>query len=615
MDIPSVNSAVSPVRKWGMLVVLSLALAVIILDTTILNVALASIIRDLQTDIQSIQWVITAYSLTLASLTITGGRLGDIFGKKKMFMLGAVLFAVGSFVASVSTNVPMLIIGESIIEGIGAALMMPATASLLVENFFGRERAIAFGVWGGIAGASAALGPILGGYLATNYSWRWGFRVNLIVVGLLIIGSLLIPAAKKLADKPKLDFVGVLLSASGMFSLVFGLIESSTYGWWQAKAVFTAFAYIVTPWWGLSVVPIFILIGFVILGFFLLWEYGYEKKGRTPLVSLSLFKNRTFTSGVATTTVMSLGQTGLIFAIPVFLQSVRSMDAYHTGLSLLPMSLSLLVVAPLSAVLSKKISPKVLIGLGLFINCLAYVVLYYTLNLETTSHDLILGLALFGIGMGFVMSQVNNITLSAVEPHQAGEASGLNATLRQVGSTLGSAIMGAILIGALGSQMAGGVDSSVVIPNELKPILAEAMQTQSSNVEFGGGAQVNGQLSDDVKTEVLRIGHQATVDASKQTLAFGGLFAFLGFLSACILLPGKKRIMKDDAISEPPLLASPLAGGGIANSERPPRAFDTSMIGELIALDASRIASGKPGIGDEVRVLIDELRADSMNSF
>ncbi|MFA5946057.1 MAG: MFS transporter [Patescibacteria group bacterium] len=603
MDIPAVLPiVVSPVRKWGMLVVLSLALAVIILDTTILNVALASIIRDLQTDIQSIQWVITAYSLTLASFTITGGRMGDIFGKKRMFMFGAVLFAVGSFIASVSMNVPMLIAGESIIEGIGAALMMPATASLLVENFFGRERAIAFGVWGGIAGASAALGPILGGYLATNYSWRWGFRVNLIVVGLLIIGSLLIPKVKILEKKPRLDFVGVLLSATGMFSLVFGLIESSTYGWWKAKAVFTAFDYLVTPWWGLSVVPIFILVGFIILGIFLTWEALYEKRGKIPLVSLGLFKNRTFTSGIATTAIMSLGQTGLIFSLPVFLQSVRGLDAYHTGLSLLPMSLSLLVVAPLSAILSKKISPKVLIALGLFINCLAYVVLYHTLNLDTTSHDLMPGLALFGIGMGFVMSQVNNITLSAVKPQQAGEASGLNATLRQVGSTLGSAIMGAILIGALGSQMAGGVDSSTVIPSELKPILASAMQTQSSNVEFGGGAHINGQLSDDVKTEVLRIGHQATVDASKQTLAFGGLFAFLGFLSACILLPGKKRIAKDDSISE-------------VVSSVPSRAFDTSMIGELIALDASRIASGKPGIGDEVRVLIDGIRADSMNSL
>ncbi len=600
---------VSPVRKWGMLVVLSLALAVIILDTTILNVALASIIRDLHTDIQSIQWVITAYSLTLAALTITGGRMGDIFGKKRMFMLGAVLFAIGSFIASISTSVPMLVAGESIIEGVGAALMMPATASLLVENFFGRERAIAFGVWGGIAGASAALGPILGGYLATNYSWRWGFRVNLIVVSLLIIGSLLIPAAKYIEKKPKLDLFGVLLSAFGLLSLVFGLIESSTYGWWKASELFVAFSHTITMPWGLSVVPFFILIGVVILAIFMGWECYYEKIGKTPLVSLNLFTNRTFSSGIATTAVMSLGQTGLIFALPVFLQSVRGLDAYHTGLSLLPMSLALLVVAPLSAFMSKKVSPKFLISLGLFINTIAYVVLYYTMKVSSTGIDLAPGLAIFGIGMGMVMSQVNNITLSAVEPRQAGEASGVSATLRQVGSTLGSAIMGAILIGSLGSQLSSGVQSSSVIPENLKPTLADAMKTQSSNVEFGGGAVVKGSIPDNVKAEIVRIGHESTVEATKQTLAFGGLFALLGFLSAAILLPGKKKMAKDDAISEAHV--SHHVPKPADHPVLPLREFDMDMIGELIAVDKARTALGKPGIGNDVRAVIDAAQMDS----
>ena len=171
----------SAFRKWGSLVVMSFAVLIIVIDTTLLNVSLGNIIRDLGTNIQSLQWVITSYSLTLAALTVTGGRLGDMFGRKKMFMLGAIIFAVGSFIASISTNFPMLLIGESIIEGIGAALMMPATSALLVANFKGRDRALAFGVWGGVAAGGAAIGPILGGYLATNFSWRWGFRINVFV--------------------------------------------------------------------------------------------------------------------------------------------------------------------------------------------------------------------------------------------------------------------------------------------------------------------------------------------------------------------------------------------------------------------------------------------------
>jgi MFS family permease len=168
------DAPLSPFRKWGSLVVLSLALAIIVIDTTLLNVSLKTIINDLHTNIESMQWVITAYSLVLAAFTITGGRLGDLFGRKKMFMLGAVIFAIGSFLASISENVGTMIAGEAIIEGIGAALMMPATASILVANFKGKERGIAFGIWGGIAAASSAIGPILGGWLTTNYSWLAG---------------------------------------------------------------------------------------------------------------------------------------------------------------------------------------------------------------------------------------------------------------------------------------------------------------------------------------------------------------------------------------------------------------------------------------------------------
>lgn len=528
-------------RKWGILIVLSLALAIIILDTTILNVALSSIIRDLDTNIQSVQWVITAYSLTLAALTITGGRMGDIFGRKRMFVLGAFLFAVGSFIASISSTVPMLIAGESIIEGIGAALMMPATASLLVSNFRGRERAIAFAIWGAIAGASVALGPVLGGYLATNYSWRWGFRVNLIVVGLLILGSFLIPSGRGERRKLGLDVGGVVLSAVGMLSLVFGIIESSKYGWFKALKTFELFGYELAFPFDMSVVPLFMLTGIGILSVFLFWEHRRERLGKTPLVSTKLFQNRMFTSGVFTTAIMSLGQTGLVFSLPVFLQSVRGLDAYHTGLALLPMSLGLLVMSPLSAVLGRKIAPKYLITFGLLLNTIAYVVLWFTLAVDTTAADLIPGLVIYGVGMGFVMSQINNVTLSAVEIHEAGEASGVNNTLRQVGSTLGSAIMGAILVGVLGTQLVQGVEASQVIPNDLKPQLAKVVETQTSNIEFGGGARLDGGLSAELKAEIVVIGHAATVSAAKRTLVYGALFALLGFITALVFLPATKN--------------------------------------------------------------------------
>src|SRR4051794_11793969 len=202
----------STLRKWAPLPVLSLALAIVIIDTTLLNVSLETLIRELHTTLQSLQWVISAYSLTLAALTVTGGRLGDLFGRKRMFMLGAVLFAVGSFIASISRSVPMLIVGESIIEGIGAALMMPATASLLIAKYRGHDRAIAFGIWGGVAAAASAIGPIVGGFLTTHFSWRWGFRINVGVVALLLLGSFVL-GDEPVTGRKRIDGVGVFLSA------------------------------------------------------------------------------------------------------------------------------------------------------------------------------------------------------------------------------------------------------------------------------------------------------------------------------------------------------------------------------------------------------------------
>ncbi len=585
--------------KWGMLVILSLALAIIILDTTILNVALSSIIRDLHTTIQKMQWVITAYSLTLAALTITGGRLGDLFGRKRMFVVGAVLFAIGSFLASISTNVEMLIAGEAIIEGIGAALMMPATSSLLVVNFRGRDRAVAFGIWGAIAGAAAALGPILGGYLATNYNWRWGFRINLVVIVALLIGSVLIPESRDDKQKKELDFVGVLLSALGMLSFVFGIIEASTYGWWKAKAVFVAFNHAINLPGNLSVVPLFILLGILILIGFGWWEVRRERLGHTPLVSMKLFQNRPFTAGVSTTVVLSLGQTGLIFALPVFLQAVRGFNAFQTGVALLPMALALLIVAPLSATLGKKIQPKLLINLGLLINIAAYLVLRLTLNVDTAAVNLIPGLAMFGIGMGLVMSQINNLTLSAVPLEQAGEASGVNNTLRQVGSTLGSAIIGTILIATLGNGLIKGVNESLIIPEALKPTISQAMQSQTSNVEFGGGAEIQQEIPVQIKDELTRIGHQATVNANKESLLYGALFALLGFLVS-LLLPSAKATSKQmqDLKQEKKLPIVPRA-----------QPLTTDLIAALIQTDVQYKQQGRIGVGMEVRALIDALNA------
>lgn len=523
------------IAKWLPMVILSLALMIIIIDTTVLNVSLKTIANDLHGNLQGLQWVITAYALTLAALTITGGRLGDLFGRKKMFMVGAVIFAIGSFMASISSSVGMLLVGESLVEGIGAALMMPATSSLLVANYKGRDRAVAFGIWGGIAAASSAIGPIIGGFLTTNYSWRWAFRINVFVALVLLAGSLIIAESRDKTEKQELDFVGVLLSAFGLLAFVYGIIESASFGWWKAKAPFQVFGHN-TIGGTFSPTPLALAVGVILLAAFGWWQYRIEKQGHTPLVSLGLFKNRQFTSGTLVMAFLSLGMVGLVFALPVFLQSVRNLDALHTGIALLPMSLVMLFVAPASAVLSKKVTPKRLIQAGLVFAAAASVVLHGAINASATAADFVPGLMLFGVGMGLVMAQVSNLALSAVSVEQSGEASGVNNTLRQVGSSFGSAIIGAVLLATLSSNLASGINKSQVIPQNLKPQLSQSIAAEAANVELGGiSKDISAELPANVDAELTAIVHQSSAEGSRKAILYTGIFVAVGFIISWFL--------------------------------------------------------------------------------
>lgn len=467
-------------HKWGKLAVLSLAVAIIVIDTTLLNVSLRNIIVDLNTNFTQIQWVITIYSLVLAAFTITGGRLGDLYGRKRMFMLGAILFAIGSFIASISMNVGQLLVGESIIEGVGAALMLPATASLIVTNFKGRDRAIAFAFFGAMAGGASALGPILGGWLTTNYSWRWGFRINVVVVIILLLGSVLIKDARDELEKKEIDWLGVVLSSTGLLALVFGIIQSADYGWWMAKQAFDVFGLDVTPA-GLSIAPVAIAVGIVLLFLFGVWQWYREKRGHTPLVSLHMFENRQFVSGMAVTTALSLTLTGLIFILPIYYQVVHGLDALATGKALFPMSLALFITSPASLVLAKKVKPKAIIMAGLTITALAIYVMIRALTAGVQVNSLIPGLVLFGIGAGLVFSQINNLTLSAVDPNLSGEASGVSNTMRQVGASFGSALIGAALFASIASQIGVQIQADNTIPaNARDRIVAQARETSKN---------------------------------------------------------------------------------------------------------------------------------------
>ncbi len=532
------------IRKWLPLAVLALTLFIIVLDSTIINVSIKSIIGDLHTNLKAVQWVITGYSLVLAAFTITGGRLGDIFGRKRMFMIGAVIFGIGSLLASRSHSAPMLLLNVAVVEGLGAAIMLPSTASLLLSEYRGKDRAIAFGVYGAIAGAAATIGPVVGGYLTTNYSWRWNYLINPIIVLVLLAGSFVLSEAHE-GQRHVPDILSIVLSALGLAGVVYGIIESSTYGWIKAKLPYEILSRHY-PLHNISITVYAIILGLVFLGLFAARQRSLEAHGKLPLVSTALFKNREFMAGTITLMVSVVAQFGLVFAIPVFFQGLLGKDAFHSGIAILPFSLAILVAAPLSGVLAGKanVPSRYLIQVGLCFAIVGAFLLHQELSVTSTVGTFIPGLAVFGAGFGLAFSQLANITLSAVSVEQAGEASGTNNTFRQVGASLGQALIGALLISTLVTQLNKDVAGSTVIP---VPVKAEATAAAASTAESLGtndGPSLK-QVPVPIVNEIVRIKNDAIVHGARAAMLATTGAAMLALISST-RLPKRAAIRGED---------------------------------------------------------------------
>jgi EmrB/QacA subfamily drug resistance transporter len=530
--------------RWWALVFLSLSLGIVIIDNTVLNVAIPYILRDLHTSFDAIQWVVSGYALIIATLLITVGRLGDIFGRKKIFILGIVFFAIGSFIASVSSTVWNLFLGEALIEAIGASMMLTSSLSLLVSEFQGRERALAFGVWGTVAGASATIGPMLGGWLTTYYSWRWSLRINVVVAIIAIAGSIFIKESR--GDRSEhFDWIGVFTSGFGLFSLIFGFIEGRTYGWWAPTAHNFTIGEWQWPWPHISVIPFAFLVAIIFLLLFTINELVLEKRGGHPLLKMSLFKNKGFSAGLVTLGIVSVGQFGVFFIMPIYLQNVLGLNALQTGLVFLPTSLCVALFGPLSGFVASRIGPKWLTTVGMACVAIGTFLLIQSLTVTATWVNLAPGLALLGVGIGMASSQLTNIILSNVPIQFAGEASAANSTMRQVGTSVGTAIIGVILASSLNASMANYVTNDMEIPRYAKQPVLQGLQGIS--VESGQKLSVgNPRIARAVETDVMR----AIDGGAKNALEFAIIFSAGGALLS-LLIPNRKP-RKWDSIAEIP---------------------------------------------------------------
>jgi EmrB/QacA subfamily drug resistance transporter len=450
-------------RRWATLGIVVMAVLIIVLDNSVLNVSLPTIQRELGTDLPTLQWVVTGYSLTFATLLIIGGRLGDVYGARRMFIVGSALFGIGSLVASEATSVGILLGGEAVIEGIGASLMLPATLAILANTFEGSERATAFAVWGAVAGAATAFGPLLGGFLTTDYSWRWSFRINVIVAPLAMIGALVFMRPATSTDRrPRIDVPGALLVAAGMFLVVFALSEGGVYGWFRPLQTLSFGSWEAWPAdRSVSLIPLLAIAGAVLLGAFVLLERAKERAGRDPLFEISQLRHRSFRYGLLTAAVLAMGQLGLLFVLPVLLQDGQHLSAIESGLWVVPAGISIAIGAQAAGRLSRVMNITFVVRIGLALEAAGLLAVTLVVAPDVTFLRLLPGLICFGLGLGLATAQLTNVILSEIAKEDAGSASGATATTRQLGAALGIAVIGSVLSAQMVRHATGAIRGTV----------------------------------------------------------------------------------------------------------------------------------------------------------
>jgi EmrB/QacA subfamily drug resistance transporter len=539
-------------RRWFAAAVVIVSVAIPVLDNTILNVAIPTILREFHTDLPSLQWVITGYSLTFATLLIIGGRLGDMYGHRRMFMVGAGIFGVGSLLASVSHSVPTLVLGEAIIEGIGASLLIPATLSILSTTFVGAERAVAFAAWGTVAGASVAFGPLVGGFLTTEYSWRWALRINVIAAPLFIIGAwFLMREDVTPARRPRIDVPGAAMIASGSFLLVFGLSEAATYGLWRPLQDFTVAGHGIWPATrAVSVSVVAIALSALVLTAFYFYERAKERRDLDPLFEFGQLEHPSFRYGLQTTMVLAMGQFGFLLVIPVLLQDGQHFTALRTGVYMVPMGVLIALGAPIGGWFTRVIGTVRVVRVGLVLEAVGLAVTAVMISTDTTLLALLPGSALFGIGVGFASSQLVSVILSEIDPDKAGVASGTNTTVRQVGAALGIAVIGSLLNAQAIRHAVEAVHGLVQVPPALRDSTVAGIRAKGVNFAPAGGA---------TRDQVAALGHAlraSVVDGARPALLFAAAVVGIGALLS-LLIPAQGPVPAE----EPPPGVEPGAVG------------------------------------------------------
>jgi EmrB/QacA subfamily drug resistance transporter len=463
-------------RKWWVLVAVCLALFMAILDSTVVNIAIPTIVEDLGASLAEIEWVLNAYTLTFAALLITFGRLGDMYGRRRMFIIGLVIFGAGSFACGLAPN-PTVLIAARVVQASGAAFMMPATLSLTAVSFPPEQRGLALGIWGAVSGVALAVGPTLGGLVTENLGWQYIFFINIPIIAIAIPFTLWAVRESRDERDHTLDWLGALLSIAVLVSFNYAMIEGPGRGWGDPAIV------------GLLVASAVLLLVFI----------AWERRAREPVLDLDLFRDRTFSAGNATGAVLMFGMMGVFFMVPLFLQTQLGFGAVEAGLALTPMSFAIMLAAPFSGRLSDKIGSKWLIFGGLLVAAVSVWWLSY-ITIDVTVAWLAAPFIVAGIGMGLVMAPMTSAVMAAAPEAEEGSAAGILSTMRQVGAVMGIAILGAVFASQMSISIGDSVRETDTLPPELASSLADFVEEESGEM-MGGPALDMESLREEIPEE------------------------------------------------------------------------------------------------------------------
>jgi len=538
------------VRYWAPAIAVSLTTFILVVNASLMNVAIPTMVDEFDTTVTVIQGAVSLYSLVIAALVLPAGTLPSRHSTKRVMTVALIVYAGGTLVASISWNTTTLYIGWSLIEGSAAAVLFPLTFTVLTVSYDDDDRAKAFGLLAGVHGVGSTLGPIIGGALTTYASWRWGFSLQIIGVGVILFFVRYVTPNPLSETRSSLDKGGTVLSIVGATSLVTGFLLSGKYGWLVGRRPFSVGEMQFNPF-GTSPAIWFLGVGLLVLAAFVQYERRMERAGKSPLVPLHVLTNRPFLAGVITYNIRSIVSAGFMFIFPVYLQAVLGYTAFETGLALLPYSIASILFATFTVSWRKYISPKTLVQIGIVCMGSGLLVLYEQTGPGQTIGTMLIPVALYGAGVGLIVAQISNMTMSAVPTANSPEASGVLNVSSSIGFSLGTAVIGSFFLGQFYGSVVDGVlrAEHVTVSAEQRNDLVIALEDAAETATEATQQQFLNRLTPTQRQLLEGIFETAMFDAQRATLLLLVLVVLL-LLIASTFLP-RQIPEADDRTDDP----------------------------------------------------------------